>query len=170
MRTAASGTGMETHGSAWLVIDCYPLAQLKTTFHLYDKQLHLIQAPVLCRLFTQHVLKTLYPAFFHPRVWFFFLSLCFPELRFPSFEQPTDKGGRKCKTGPSNWLPVLSPLVSAICSVAFSLTRNKNLTWPEGNSAQVCLCSLQVLFTSHPGTSGMASSNRNNAIRLKEVN
>lgn len=36
MRTAASRTGMETHGSAWLVIDCYPLAQLNTTFYLYD--------------------------------------------------------------------------------------------------------------------------------------
>lgn len=51
MRTAASETGV------WLVIDCYPLAHLNTTFHLYDEQLNFIQALVLCRLFDQHVLE-----------------------------------------------------------------------------------------------------------------
>lgn len=34
--------------SACLTIDCYPLAQLNATLHLYDKQLNLIQALVFC--------------------------------------------------------------------------------------------------------------------------
>lgn len=71
--------------SAWLVIDCYPLAQLNTTFHLYDKQLNLIQALVLCRLFEL-------PASFHPGVFFFLF--CVFLLRFVSFEQLTAKEGR----------------------------------------------------------------------------
>lgn len=33
-------------GSACQTIDCYPLAQLNTTLHLYDKQLNLIRALV----------------------------------------------------------------------------------------------------------------------------
>lgn len=71
--------------SAWLVIDCYPLAQLNTTFHLYDKQLNLIQVLVLCRLFE--------PLASFQHGVFFFLFFVFL-LRFVSFEQLTDKEGR----------------------------------------------------------------------------
>lgn len=47
MQMVGTGEG-DGDGSAFLAIDCCPLAQLNETLHLYDKQLHLIQPLVYC--------------------------------------------------------------------------------------------------------------------------
>lgn len=47
MQMVGTGKG-DRDGSAFLAIDCCPLAQLNETLHLYDKQLHLIQPLVYC--------------------------------------------------------------------------------------------------------------------------
>lgn len=52
---------------ACLTIDCYPLAQLNTNLHLYDKQLNWIQALVFCCLSISSHLRVLhYSSSLHP--------------------------------------------------------------------------------------------------------
>lgn len=62
--------------SACHAIDCYPLAQLNATLHLYDKQLNLIQALVFCfPSIPSHLAELLhYPSSLYP---------CVPKLSLP---------------------------------------------------------------------------------------
>lgn len=90
--------------------DCYPIAQLNLTLHLYDKQLHLIQQLVSCHLsILSHLGKLLhYLSFLHPCILFFFpfqlslslsLSMCTTTPSPFLFKWQSDgEGGTICKT------------------------------------------------------------------------
>lgn len=110
-------------GFACLTIDCYPLAQLNTNLHLYDKQLNLIQALVFCCLSIFPHLRVLhYLSSLHPWVFTHFscsLPVHVATASLFALNSGQMEIGNHMHNMPSNWHPVALPDTSAVCFLVF---------------------------------------------------